>query len=87
MLEILGSKKRLEILKILSREDKYVSQIMDLANMDGKNANFHLRKLEQEGLIKSYKEGRRKYYALKKEIHLEIVPPPEGKFLVYSSKK
>ncbi|MFB6075892.1 MAG: ArsR/SmtB family transcription factor [Candidatus Aenigmatarchaeota archaeon] len=86
MLDILGSKKRLQILKILSREDRYVSQIMDLADMDGKRAKHHLEKLESEGLIESYMDGRRKYYKLKKEIHLEITPPPEGKFLVYTSE-
>ncbi len=86
MLEVIGSKKRLEILKILSEEDKYVSQIMDLAKIDGKNAKFHLEKLEDSGLIRSYWEGRRKYYTLEKEIRLEIVPPPEGKFLLYATE-
>lgn len=86
MLDILGSKKRLEILKLLSEGDKYVSQIMDLAKIDGKQAKFHLEKLENSELIKSYKEGRRKYYHLKKEIQLEINPPPEGKFLLYTTE-
>ncbi len=85
MLEILGSKKRLEILKLLSDEDRYVSQIMKLAKLDGKNAKFHLEKLEDSGIISSYKKGRRKYYTLRKEVRLEIVPPPEGKFLFYTA--
>jgi len=85
MMEILGSKKRLEILKILSEGDKYVSQIMETVKIDGKNAKFHLEKLEDSGIISSYREGRRKYYKLMKEIRLEIVPPPEGKFLLYTT--
>lgn len=86
MIGVLGAKKRLEILKILSEEDKYVSQIMDIAEIDGKNAKFHLDKLEDSGLIRSYREGRRKYYTLEKEIRLEIVPPPEGRFLLYTTE-
>lgn len=85
MIETVGSKKRLEILKLLSQDDRYVSELMDLANMDGKNASHHLQRLEESGLVKSYKKGRRKYYKLKREVRLEIVPPPEGKFLLYSS--
>ncbi|MFP4046077.1 MAG: ArsR/SmtB family transcription factor [Candidatus Aenigmatarchaeota archaeon] len=87
MIETIGSKKRLEILKLLSREDRYVSEIMDLAKMDGKNAKHHLEKLEETGLVESYKKGRRKYYKLKKEIRLEIFPPPEGKFLLYTTEE
>ena len=86
MREILGSKKRLEILKLLSEEDMYVSQIMDRTRLDGKNTKFHLDKLENSGLIESYRDGRRKYYSLVKEVRLEIVPPPEGKFLLYTSE-
>lgn len=86
MIDLLGSKKRLEILKLLTEGDKYVSQIIDLATIDGKQAKFHLEKLENSGLIKSYKTGRRKYYNLKKEIRLEINPPPEGKFLLYTTE-
>ncbi|MFB6088839.1 MAG: ArsR/SmtB family transcription factor [Candidatus Aenigmatarchaeota archaeon] len=86
MLEILGSKKRLEILKILSRRDMYVSEIMEKLHMDGKRAKHHLKKLEEADLVETYRKGRRRYYSLNKEIHLEITPPPEGKFLVYTSE-
>ncbi len=87
MIEIIGQKKRLEILKLLSRDDMYVSEIMEKASIDGKNAKFHLKKLEEENIVKPYKKGRRKYYSLNKEIKLEITPPPEGKFLLYTTKK
>ena len=85
LLDVIGSKKRLEILKLLSRGDKYVSQIMDLAKMDGKRAKLHLDKLEETGLITSYKRGRRRYYKLQQEIRMEIKPPPKGKFLLYKT--
>ncbi|MFP4116818.1 MAG: ArsR/SmtB family transcription factor [Candidatus Aenigmatarchaeota archaeon] len=83
MLEIIGSKKRLEILKHLSREDRYVSELMELTDMDGKRTKHHLEKLEGGGIIESYKEGRRRYYRLIKDLKLEVSAPPEGKFLVY----
>lgn len=87
MLDIIGSKKRLEILKLLSQEDRYVSQIMELGDMDGKRVKHHLEKLEDEGLVKSYKDGRRKYYKLVKDLKLEVSRPPEGKFLVYVTEE
>ncbi len=87
MIEILGAEKRLEILKLLSEGDKYVSEIMEQAKIDGKNAKFHLDKLKDNEIIDSYKDGRRKYYTLKKEIKLEINPPPEGKFLLYKTEQ
>ncbi|MCB2171736.1 winged helix-turn-helix domain-containing protein [archaeon] len=85
MIEVFSSKNRLQILKLLSRRDRYVSEIMDLASMDGKNAKHHLDTLEESGLIKSYMVGRKKYYKLIKEVRLEITPPPEGKFILYTT--
>jgi ArsR family transcriptional regulator len=86
MLEVLSSKNRLQILKLLSRRDRYVSEIMELASMDGRNAKHHLDALEESGLIESYLQGRRKYYRLIKEVHLEISPPPEGRFILYTTE-
>ncbi|MFP3951736.1 MAG: ArsR/SmtB family transcription factor [Candidatus Bathyarchaeia archaeon] len=85
MLEVLSSKSRLKILRLLSRRDRYVSEIMELASMDGRNAKHHLDTLEESGIIQSYSRGRKKYYRLLKEIHLEISPPPEGKFVLYTA--
>jgi len=85
MFKVISSKNRLEILRLLSRADRYVSEIMELASMDGKNAKHHLDTLEKAGIIKSYKKGRKKFYKLITEIHLEIIPPPEGKFIFYTT--
>ncbi len=87
MLDIIGSRKRLEILKYLSQEDRYVSELMELTDMDGKRVKHHLQRLEDEDLVKSYKEGRRKYYKLVKDVSLEVSKPPEGKFLVYVTEE
>jgi len=86
MLEVLSSKNRLKILKLLSRRDRYVSEIMELASMDGRNAKHHLDTLEASGIIQSYSRGRKKYYRLVKELYLEISPPPEGKFILYTTE-
>jgi len=85
MYEVIASKNRLEILKTLSRRDRYVSEIMEICKMDGKNAKHHLNVLEESGLINSYQSGRRKYYRLSGEVHLEVSPPPGGRFLFYVS--
>ncbi len=85
MFKIISSKNRLEILRLLSRRDRFVSELMELASMDGKNAKHHLDVLEKAGVIESYPVGRKKYYRLLAEIHLEITPPPEGSFILYTS--
>lgn len=61
-LEVLGSKPRLELLRLLSRRDMYVSELMEKVGMDGKTATHHLDVLTEAGLLDSYKDGRRRYY-------------------------
>ncbi len=85
-LEILGSKTRLKILYQLSKEDMYVSQLMDLVGMDGKTAKHHLKKLEDAGIISSRKEQRRKYYSLERDIILRISPSPNRRYEVQFPK-
>ncbi len=87
LLEAIGNKKRLQILHLLSKQDHYVSQIMKKLSMDGKNTKHHLDKLEKHGLITSYREGRKKYYKLNREIQLQITPPPEGRFQLLAIQK
>lgn len=81
-LDLLGSKARLSVLRELSRRDMYVSEIMETVGMDGKSATHHLERLHEAGLLATYKEGRRKYYRLVKEIHLEISPSPNRRFVL-----
>jgi len=82
MIEALGSKKRLLILKSLTKGEKCVSELMEELKMDGKTAKHHLRVLEESGIIRSRTDGKRKYYRLIKEITLEISPPPYRKFIL-----
>lgn len=80
-LALLGSKARLSILRELSRRDMYVSELMEAVGMDGKSAGHHLDQLEEAGVVESYREGRRRYYALVRGVHLEISPSPNRRFV------
>jgi predicted transcriptional regulator len=79
-LEVLGSKSRLEMLRLLSKRDMYVSELMEEVGMDGKTTTHHLNILTEAGLLDSYKEGRRRYYTLIREVRLEITPSPNRRF-------
>lgn len=80
-LDVLGSKPRLELLRLLSRGDMYVSELMEEVGMDGKTATHHLDVLTEAGILESYKDGRRRYYTLVQEIRLEITPSPNRRFV------
>lgn len=81
-IDLLASKARIEILRELSRRDMYVRQLMDTVGMDGTTAKHHLDALESAGVISSYEEGRRRYYALDKEIVFQVSPPPNRRFVL-----
>ncbi len=81
-IELLGSTGRLKLLRLLSRRDMYVSELMEHAGMDGNTASHHLEVLTEAGLVASYREGRRRYYSLVKEVRLEIAPSPNRRFAI-----
>lgn len=80
-LDVLGSKPRLELLRLLSRRDMYVSELMEEVGMDGKTATHHLDVLTEAGLLESYKDDRRRYYTLVREVRVEISPSPNRRFV------
>ena len=82
---ILGSKPRIEILRLLSRQDMYVSELMEAVGMDGKTASHHLDVLTENDILTSYKDGRRRYYRLIREVHMEISPSPNRRFMIHFS--
>ena len=84
-LELLGSKARLEILRELTRGDRYVSELMEAVGMDGKTASHHLDALAAAGVVDSYEEGRRRYYTLVAEVDLTVSPPPNRRFVAQFS--
>jgi DNA-binding transcriptional ArsR family regulator len=82
LLDVVGSTGRLKILRELSQEPKYVSQLTDAVGMDGKTATHHLDTLEEAGLIDFHWKGNRKYYRLVSTVELHVAPPPERAFIL-----
>jgi ArsR family transcriptional regulator len=76
VLEVLGNESRRKILSLLAKKPCYVSEISYSLKMAPKAVLEHLEKLEKVGLIKSFEEGRRRYYYIDKNIRLEISITP-----------
>ncbi|OIB58474.1 ArsR/SmtB family transcription factor [Natrialba sp. SSL1] len=86
LIEALGNGTRLEILRELSREPKYVSELTEDVGMDGKTAVHHLSTLEEAGLVDWYMRGNRKYYRLTAAVELRLAPPPERTFVLQADQ-
>lgn len=85
LFDVLGSKARLQILRALSHEPKYVSELAEEVGMDGKSAVHHLSTLEEAGLVEPYHRGNRKYYELVKTVTMRAAPPPERTFILQAN--
>lgn len=82
LLDLLGSKSRLKLLRALTDEPKYVSELAEEVGLDGKSTVHHLAVLEESGLVEHYRTSNRKYYRLVKTVTLEATPPPERTFIL-----
>lgn len=83
LLEILGSRQRLRILRALAGGDRYLSELAKEVRADTKALQHHLAILEAAGLIESYVKGRRRYYRMIKRITLDISPKEgEKRFII-----
>ncbi|WP_435177098.1 ArsR/SmtB family transcription factor [Halorussus sp. AFM4] len=87
LIDLLGSKARIEIIRELSREPRYVTQLAETVGMDGKTAVHHLTKLEDAGLVGHYEQGNRKYYYLARTVELRAAPPPERTFVLRTGER
>lgn len=87
LIEALGNGTRLKILRELSREPKYVSELAEAIGMDGKTAVHHLSTLEEADLVEHYHQGNRKYYRLVRTVDLRVVPPPERTFILQANDR
>jgi ArsR family transcriptional regulator len=76
ILEVLGNESRRRILSLLSKKPCYVSEISYSLKMAPKAVIEHLEKLEKAGIIKSFEEGRRRYYRINKNLRIEITIAP-----------
>jgi predicted transcriptional regulator len=74
LFDVLGSKPRLEIIRELASEPRYVTELTERVGMDGKSAVHHLSALEDAGLVESYSTSQRKYYRLVKAVELRATP-------------
>lgn len=86
LFDVLGSKARLQILRALSDEPMYVSELVEEVGMDGKTAVHHLSTLEEAELIEPYHRGNRKYYRLVKAVTFRAAPPPERTFILQANE-
>ncbi|MFC7082105.1 ArsR/SmtB family transcription factor [Halorussus caseinilyticus] len=87
LIDLLGSKARIGIIRELSREPQYVTQLAETVGMDGKTAVHHLSKMEEAGLVAHYERGNRKYYYLAKTVELRAAPPPERTFVLQTGER
>ncbi len=76
ILEVLGNESRRRILTLLAKRPCYVSEIAYCLRMAPKVVLEHLEKLEKAGLIKSFDEGRRRYYYIDMNVRIEITITP-----------
>ncbi|WP_290899304.1 metalloregulator ArsR/SmtB family transcription factor [Ferroglobus sp.] len=76
LLELLANESRRRIIELLSRKPCYVSEISYSLRMAPKVVLEHLEKLEKAGIVKSFEEGRRRYYYIEKPLSLSITITP-----------
>ncbi len=76
LLEVLGNESRRKILSLLSKKPCYVSEISYSLKMAPKAVLEHLDKLEKAGIVRSFEEGRRRYYCIDKSIRIEVTIAP-----------
>jgi len=63
----LADKSRLRILKSLIKEDMYVERLAKRLGVSPPTISFHLKKLEEAGLVKSRKEQYYTVYSLRRD--------------------
>jgi len=71
--EILGSKTRLKILKIIANEEKCVGFISKKLKLSQPTISYHLKLLGEVGLVKQYKTAQWVRYSLNKEKLTELL--------------
>jgi len=71
--EILGSRSRLKILKIVTNEEKCVNFLSKKLKLSQPTVSYHLRLLSNLGLVKQYKSAQWVRYRLNKEKLAELL--------------
>lgn len=83
LFELLGSRTRYEILRLLSREPMFLGQLSRELDVGQQALIRHLRQFIEQGLLETYEDESirgppRKYYRLNKCVRLSINIAPEG---------
>ena len=68
LFKCLADKSRLQILKSLAVEDKYVQRLAERLGLTPSTISFHLKKLSDAGAVTAYKSQYYMMYSLHKEI-------------------
>ncbi len=76
VLDVLGNESRRRILSLLAQKPCYVSEIAYCLKMAPKVVIEHLDKLEKAGIVKSFEDGKRRYYYINKSFRLEVTLSP-----------
>ncbi len=76
ILDAIGSESRRKILELLAKKPCYVSEISYYLRMAPKVVIEHLEKLESAGIVRSIEDGRRRYYYIAKNVHVEVTISP-----------
>lgn len=87
LLDILGNESRRRIIELLTKKPCYVSEISYTLRMAPKVVLEHLEKLEKAGIVKSYEEGRRRYYYIDKTLNINITLTPHRFSVSYYEEK
>lgn len=76
ILDAIGNENRRKILELLAKKPCYVSEIAYYLKMAPKVVIEHLEKLESAGIVRSVEDGRRRYYYITKNFHVEVTISP-----------
>ena len=71
-LKVISDPKRLRIIDILSCDQLCACEILEKFNISQPTLSHDMRKLEEVGLVTSWKEGKNTYYSLDKNSLDEI---------------
>ena len=70
LFKCLADKSRLQILKSLLNEDMYVERLAERLGLTPPTISFHLKKLEDAGAVKSYKDQYYTMYSICRDVFM-----------------
>lgn len=73
LFKCLADKSRLQILKSLLNEDMYVERLAERLGLTPPTISFHLKKLEDAGAVKSYKDQYYTMYSICRDVFMTSI--------------